>query len=574
MDNEYINYKGIRIELRDGTCLENINESDFGIHTYFEENNGYATSWADVDSSENIRKINFVFELKDVKAENALVADFLQSGVKPLCECDDIQGNKYFFSVFDQKGVGITFCNKVPARFDSNIRFYKNDRKVELETVIPYTFEGNFKTEKFIISPCVNYADALKYCAEVSSVQKEWENVIGWGSWDYYFSSIDEAAVRENTDFIARDDFLSSKIKYIAIDDGWQQAKGDWQEGCRFRGGLKKTADYIKEKGFEAGIWTAPTKIQPQAGTVMRRNDFLVRNSYGDPFIWEFDYVLDPTHPDGEKFLREIYTYLKECGFSYYKIDFISNIIQCDRFYDSSCGHFDVLKRLIDIIRDCVGEKSHIMGCSLPYVYGGEGIDSRRTSLDIHNTWKHIKKCNEIHFPQFAAQRKIYQNDLDYLVVRGTDTSLEKGTNVLNPYENQKKAEPTEEFRWREPGDFSYDEAKVWCSSLLLSGSSLFLSDRMTMLNDKGMFLVKKTLEHADFVGADPVITDGAFPCVWRKENWIFILNYDKEEKSYTVEDAEDCVYYDIFTDEEFIQQNGLLNVTLKGHDALALKKK
>ena len=503
-----------------------------------------------------------------------LVADFLKSGIKHISESDDVQENKYFFSLFDKNGEGMTFCNSVPARFDSNIRFYKGEiKKVETETVIPYSFEGSFKTEKFIISPYTDYVSALKYCAESCAVKKEWEDVIGWGSWDYYYTSIDEAAVKENTDFIENDEFLSSKIKYIAIDDGWQQAKGDWQEGCRFRNGLKYTADYIRKKGFEAGIWTAPTQLNTMCGTVMRRNSFLVKNSYGDPFIWDGCYVLDPTHPDGEKFLRETFTYLKDCGFTFYKIDFIGNIIHCDRFYDSGCGHFDALKRLIEIVRDCVGSESHIMGCSLPYAYGGEEIDSRRTSLDIHNTWKHIKKCTEIHLPQFAAQRKIYQNDLDYLIVRGEDTSVEEKTTVINAYEHKHRAEPTEAFRWREAGEFSYSEAKCWCTTLLFSGSSLFISDRMSMLNEKGLFLINKTLENADFVGAEPVITDGNFPEIWRKENWIYVLNYDKNEKSYTINNIVDGIYCDIFTNTKYIAEKGILSVTVDKHDSLALKK-
>lgn len=575
MKNEYIAYKGIRIELFDGEWVENVDENEFGIKTHFEESDGYTVVYADVASNQKVRKINFVFEFNLPKAENALVHSFLNSAIKPVSECDVVQDNKYFFSLFDNDGKGLTFCNKIPSRFDSNIIFHKDEtKKVELQTVIPYSFEGSFATEKFIISPYTDYVSALKYSTESSAIKKEWEDVIGWGSWDYYYTSIDEEAVKENTDFIANDEFLSSKIKYIAIDDGWQQAKGDWKEGCRFRNGLKETADYIRNKGFEAGIWTAPTELHPLCGTVMRRNGFLVRNSYGDPIEHDANCVLDPTHPDGEKFIREIYTYLRECGYTFYKIDFIGNIIHCDRFYDSNCGHFDVLKRLIEIIRDCVGDESHIMGCSLPYAYGGEGIDSRRTSLDIHNTWKHIKKCSEIHFPQFAAQRTIYQNDLDYLVVRGEDTSIEEKTTVLNYRENEYLANPIEEFRWREAGEFSYNEAKFWCTTLLLSGSSLFLSDRMTMLNEKGLFLVKKTLECADFVGAKPIVTDGGFPEIWRKENWMYVLNYDKGEKSYTIKDVENGAYYDIFTDTEYVAENGTLCVVVDGHDSLALKKK
>ena len=173
MKNEYIAYKGIRIELFDGEWVENANEKDFGIKTYFEENDGYTIVYADVAVSKKVRKINFVFELNMPGVENALVHSSLKSAIKPVSECEDVQNNKYFFSAFDNNGKGLTFCNKIPARFDSNIIFHKEEtKKIELQTVIPYSFEGSFTTEKFIISPYTDYASALKYSAESAGVKK------------------------------------------------------------------------------------------------------------------------------------------------------------------------------------------------------------------------------------------------------------------------------------------------------------------------------------------------------------------------------------------------------------------
>ena len=303
----------------------------------------------------------------------------------------------------------------------------------------------------------------------------------------------------------------------------------------------------------------------------MRRNDFLIRNKLGDPQMDEEFYILDPTHPDGEKFIREIYTYLKEKGFGFYKIDFISNMLFAESFYDKNAGPYDALRKLLGTIRECVGD-GHIMGCSLPYGYADEYVNSRRTGLDIHNTWKHIKKCSEIYFPQFASQKTVYQNDLDYLIVRGKDTSCEEDTNVINPAKGKYLSEPTEDFRWRDGEDFTYDEAKFWCAIILLSGSSVFLSDRLSLLNEKGLDLVRKTVENADFISAIPVCNNGELPNVWHKEDSIYILNYTEETKTYCV-DA-DGEYEDIFSGEKFKDEDGKLTVALKKHDCAFLKKR
>jgi len=565
--NKYIEYIGTEIEYTDGTKVFLKNSDNLNI-CILEEDSYVSVQVKDL-SEKKARKLKIRLGFKeDISEKNILVNKLFDSGFKKIQEIKEDVNSKYFFSVLDDNGVGINFMNVIPAKFDSDIIFKKDE--ISLETVFPYSYEGEIISEKFLVSEKIPYTEAFLYNADKCKCDKEWEDVTGWGSWDYYFTSIDEESVKENVDFIYNDSDLSEKIKYIAIDDGWQQREGDWKEGSRFSGGLPKTVSYINKRGFCAGIWTAPTRMHYLCGTVMRRNSFLVKNELGDPIMDEEFYVVDPTHPEGERYIREIYTFLKDCGFEYFKIDFISNMIRCDRFYDRFAGHYDALRKLICIIRECVGEDSHIMGCSMPYALGGEGVNSRRTGLDIHNTWKHIKKCTEIYVPQFASHRKLYQNDFDYLVVRGKDTSFEEDTNVINPLRYKYQNEKTEEFRWRDGEDFSYDEAKFWCASILMTGSSVILSDRMTALNEKGLMLIKKTLDYADFKSAVPDACGANLPSVWRKDGWIYIFNYSEEEKEFCV--SADGKYTEIFDDKEYEARDGFLNIKLKAHCCLVLK--
>lgn len=566
--NKYIEYLGTEAEYTDGTRELFQDEDTLNMQIY--EKDGYTSLRVKSLFDKRVRKLKIRLGIKeDISKKSIYVNEGFKSGLKKVCEVKEEYISRDFFSVIDENGVGISFMTVIPAKFNSEIRF--SNGEISLETVFPYSYRGEIITEEFLVSEKIPYSEAFLYNAEKGALDKEWEDVTGWGSWDYYFTSIDEEAVKENVDFIYNDDFLKDKIKYIAIDDGWQQREGDWEEGVRFRSGLSNIVSYIKEKGYSAGIWTAPTRLHGLCATVMRRNSFLVKDALGDPITDETFYVADPTHPEGEKYIREIYTYLKECGFNYYKIDFISNMLQCDYFYDENAGHYDALRKLISIIRECVGEDSHIMGCSLPYAFGGDGIDSRRVGLDIHNTWKHIKKCTEIYLPQFASHRKIYQNDFDYLVVRGSDTSFEKDTNVLNPLIGKYKNEQTDEFRWRDGEDFSYNEAKFWCATILMSGSSVILSDRMTALNEKGLYLIKKTLEYADFKCAVPDVCSAELPTVWRKDGWIYIFNYSEEERTFSV--TAEGKYSEIFDECSYEAQDGLLKVCLSPHTALVLKK-
>ncbi len=471
----------------------------------------------------------------------------------------------------------VTFTAKVPAKFYSRVEYEqrKNGVLLNVNTLIPCSYEGKIEGEEWFITVNQPPTKAWEWTAKRYATDRTFDTPIGWSTWDYYFTSATEDDVKENVDFIAADDVLSKKIRYIALDDGWQQREGDWKSGARYPSGLKSLVQYINSKGFEAGIWIAPTRLHFLCGTVMRRNDFLVRDDNGDPIMDEDMYVLDPTHPDGEKFLRETFTYLNDCGFRFYKLDFVSNMTKfADRFYDKSAGHYDALNRLFTIARESVAEGSHIMGCSLPFGADTHLSDSRRTGLDIHNTFKHLKICTEMTIWQYAANERLYKNDMDYLLVRGKDTTTDIQTNVLNPNSGKYKAEPTEKFRWRDGEDFSYTEAKCWCGAILMGGSSIFLGDKLPLLNEKGLELIKKTLKNADFHAAKPVLTGKeGVPEIWKKEDGsVYVFNFGEEEKIYDVE-LKNGTYRDIFSEKTYVVKENKLRVSIAKHDCVCLKE-
>ena len=168
----------------------------------------------------------------------------------------------------------VTFTAKVPAKFYSRIDYEqrKNGVLLNVNTIIPYSFEGKIESEEWFVTVNQLPTDAWEWTAKRYATDRTFETPIGWSTWDYYFTSATEDDVKENVDFIAADDVLSKKIRYIALDDGWQQREGDWKSGIRYPSGLKSLVQYINSKGFEAGIWIAPTRLHFLCGTVMRRN--------------------------------------------------------------------------------------------------------------------------------------------------------------------------------------------------------------------------------------------------------------------------------------------------------------
>ena len=527
------------------------------------------------------RAVPLVTEVSVDANSRILVQDFFNCAIKKVTP--KIKGKSEFHISIgiesDEKALSL--INVIPSKFYSSFVFKEKNGVLEVgfATDFPFTYMGEYQTEAACIYAGLNAVKAIEKSTE-NITEENFEKPIGWSTWDYYFRDVSDDCIEENVEFISNDKELKEQIKYIAIDDGWHQTDGDWFEGGRIKKGLQATVKYIHSKGYKAGIWTAPVRVEMLSGNAMRRiYPALVKNSFGDPLVYDAMYVLDPTHPVGESFIRDIYLNLAKNKFDFYKIDFLDYLVHSDYFYDQNAGHYDVLRKLLSVIRECVGKDAHLMGCNMPYGVGKGYVQSRRVGLDIHNHWGHIKKCTEFYLPQFASHGKLYFNDIDYLVVRGKETGDDvEANNVTNPNYFFVKSLNPKDFIWRYGEDFNYEEAKFWATIVLMSGSSIFLGDRLSRLNQKGLELIKNTIKNADFISAIPQdILKTPLPDVWYKNNKLFIFNWLDEEQTITIDLGKvNCSnikeFSEIYTNKIYSAINGVLTIRLKAHDSLALK--
>lgn len=357
-----------------------------------------------------------------------------------------------------------------------------------------------------------NAREALEAFAQHVPITNAAPIPVGWNSWDYYFSTVTLEDVIENMETICNDAGLRDRIHYIVVDMGWEHAWGEWQPNYCFPGGLERLAQEITSRGFVPGIWCAPICVQSLTRPALRRPEMLVKNEYGDPqpSLESNHFIVDPTHPAGEAFLREVFTRLHHIGFRLFKIDFVNDFTRNLRYHDPSAGPYDVMRRLFRIIRECVGDESHIIGCSLPAEAGAGVADSGRIGIDIHNQWSHVEWVCD-HLQQcWWLHRRVWINDPDFLVVRGRDTSLEEETNVTNP--NAHNPHPP---RWRSGPAFTLNEARAWASMVTMSGGSVFLSDRITKLNAAGRALIDKVIEPLDVAAVPMDLCDSKRASLW-----------------------------------------------------------
>ena len=127
-------------------------------------------------------------------------------------------------------------------------------------------------------------------------------------------------------------------IKYCVIDAGWHVKDGnDWSDigdwitnEKKFPGGLKKTADKIRECGMIPGLWYE-MEVVGKDSEMFKKDDMLLKRD-GIPIQTMFRRFLDMRKSEVIDYLTErVINNLKDNGFGYLKVDYNDNLgIGCD----------------------------------------------------------------------------------------------------------------------------------------------------------------------------------------------------------------------------------------------------
>lgn len=117
-------------------------------------------------------------------------------------------------------------------------------------------------------------------------------------------------------------------IKWAVLDDGFQQAEGDWHTNKdKFPKGdaqMKALVDEIHRNGLKAKLWWAPLAADPTSQLLAENPDMrLYLEDWAPQYItWWDAYYLSPTHPKTRQHTRDIVDlFLKEWDFDGLKMD-------------------------------------------------------------------------------------------------------------------------------------------------------------------------------------------------------------------------------------------------------------
>ena len=214
------------------------------------------------------------------------------------------------------------------------------------------------------------------------------QHLAGYTSWYNYYGAIDEATIVRDIDGLAT---MGDAVNIFQIDDGYQTKTGDWQcNRQKFPQGMRFLSDKIHSIGCLAGLWMAPFEAAKSSEVARQHPDWLIRTPCGRRQLgsigWGGSWTIDIYIPEAADYVRGCFRRIvEEWGFDMVKLDFLYAVCQRPR-HNRSRGQ--IMCETMDFIRDCVGEKTYILGCAVPLFPAFGIVDMCRITCDVSRTLK------------------------------------------------------------------------------------------------------------------------------------------------------------------------------------------
>ncbi len=321
----------------------------------------------------------------------------------------------------------------------------------------------------------------------------------GFCTWYYYYQDINENEVKLNAQWIAKN-LKDYGAKYVQIDDGWQAETKEGRHGSRdwtgvdkaFPGGMASLAAYIKSLGLTPGIWIAPQGqsneevVKKNPGVFMLKPDGTSASE-----SWEGRWLVDPSVPETQKYLKDLFTTLTKWGYEYFKIDgqtVVTGEYQSKGSFMKHPGDYQALYRTtIETIRNTIGPNRYLLGCWGIPLEGVGTMDGSRTGGDVVGGWSGFATALAPTMQWYFMHNIAWYTDPDVMLLRPPLT---------------------------------LDQARVWATLQGLTGQALMSSDRLMDLSEDRVELMRRVYPAVDIRPLD------LFPSRLSKRIWDLKVNH------------------------------------------------
>lgn len=207
-------------------------------------------------------------------------------------------------------------------------------------------------------------ADVRQCLGSLSGSRRAADPPVGWLSWYHFGPFVGLEEVVSHSKLLADQPFRDFGYRLVQVDDGWQQAYGEWLPNTKFPGGLASLADELHRRGQQLGIWTAPFLVSASADLAHSAPAewFVLEPSTGERLVdtrhrvFGPMYILDASRPEVQAHLTELFSEMHGAGVRYFKIDFL---------YAGGYGGSRALEEGLAAIRRGAGD-AYVLACGAP----------------------------------------------------------------------------------------------------------------------------------------------------------------------------------------------------------------
>ena len=251
-----------------------------------------------------------------------------------------------------------------------------------------------------------NFAKEIKkdmHIKETDSRIKAFSSAYVWNK-----NSVNQQIIHEQLDIIGK---LAEKpsFDFIQIDAGYCNTWGDWLDyNKNFPNGMKPIVKKINNLNYKAGIWLSPFVANPNSNLFRTHKEWFLKDDRGSEFdprqTSPFDFmvkdlryrVLNPYDDNVQKYLETVlHSFLKD-GFEMFKLDFLYPVCMTTN-YGKNSTRVQALRKGLEVIREIVGNKVHLLAAVTPISPLVGVIDTVRTGIDTVNPFfNHILFINRI----------------------------------------------------------------------------------------------------------------------------------------------------------------------------------
>ena len=306
----------------------------------------------------------------------------------------------------------------------------------------------------------------------------------GWSSWSCYGRAVTEKDVFDNLEYI-REEF--PQLRFIQIDDGYQNHMGDWlTTSPDFDGDIGDLCRGIHDAGFEPAIWVAPFIAAKDSELLRDHPDWFVQDADGNPlcsadvsfggWVEKPWYMLDGSNPGAQDYLRMVFrTMREEWKCRYFKLDAnMWGALPFGHRHKPNTTCIEAYRAGMQALLEGAGEGSFILGSNAPMWPSIGTIHGMRVTNDIKYNWRCIKELAEQGFPRNWQNQNLWINDPDNLILCNHEQIFVGFS--------------------RTDTDVSDNEFSFHAAYVLATGGMILAGDRMMELGEEHKQILRKLL--------------------------------------------------------------------------------